>query len=454
MMNALTFPNAIAALDWRNPNRRQTPTVLQMEAVECGAAALGIILAYHGLIVPLAELREECGVSRDGSKATNILKAAQHYGIQAKGLKIQDIEDLKTLEAPYIIFWNFNHFLVFEGCSEKRVYLNDPATGPRTVTWEEFDGAYTGVALLFEPSETFQPGGSKSSLVDSLWSRLRSSTGVLLYCILAGFLMVLPEMATPIFSQIFIDRILVEHRESWIRPLILGLVSVAVLEGIITLLQLKSLRRMKIKLSMGMSSQFIWHILRLPISFYDQRFAGEISSRIQFNDSIASLLSGNLATTIIAAVMVGFYILLMVQYDLLLTVIGVVFMGINLATLQWVSRWRGDANLQQLQEQGKVSGLTISGLQSMETLKASGLESDFFTRWAGQYAKTINAQQTLDVTNQFLGILPTLLTAITSLLVLIVGGFRVMDGALTIGSWLSGLNAALYGASQSSGQFG
>jgi ATP-binding cassette, subfamily C, bacterial len=433
MMNALTFPNAIAALDWRNPNRRQTPTVLQMEAVECGAAALGIILAYHGLIVPLAELREECGVSRDGSKATNILKAAQHYGIQAKGLKIQDIEDLKTVEAPYIIFWNFNHFLVFEGCSEKRVYLNDPATGPRTVTWEEFDGAYTGVVLLFEPSETFQPGGSKPSLVDSLWSRLRSSTGVLLYCILAGFLMVLPEMATPIFSQIFIDRILVEHRESWIRPLILGLVSVAVLEGIITLLQLKSLRRMKIKLSMGMSSQFIWHILRLPISFYDQRFAGEISSRIQFNDSIASLLSGNLATTIIAAVMVVFYILLMVQYDLLLTVIGVVFMGINLATLQWVSRWRGDANLQQLQEQGKVSGLTISGLQSMETLKASGLESDFFTRWAGQYAKTINAQQTLDVTNQFLGILPTLLTAITSLLVLIVGGFRVMDGALTIG---------------------
>jgi ATP-binding cassette, subfamily C, bacterial len=413
--------------------RHRTPTLLQMEAVECGAAALGIILTYYERIVPLAELREACGVSRDGSKASNILKAAQNYGLEAKGFKVKELAALQTLECPYIVFWNFNHFLVVEGFSSERVYLNDPATGPRSVSWQEFDEAYTGVVLSFAPSATFQKGGSKPNLWRSLWERLRGSVDVLAYCVLAGFLLVIPGLVIPACSQVFVDQVLIENRSDWLRPLILGIVLTSVLMGLLTLLQLRFLRRMKIKLSISMSSQFLWHILRLPVSFYDQRFAGEISSRVQLNDHLANVLSGKLATTVIAAVMVIFYALVMLQYDVILTMVGMLFVTVNLVALQLVSRWRVDANLRLVQEHGKVNGVAISGLQSMETLKASGLESDFFARWAGYYAKSINAQQDMAVTNQTLGLVPSFLNGITTMLVLVIGGLRVMDGAMSIG---------------------
>jgi ATP-binding cassette, subfamily C, bacterial len=237
----------------------------------------------------------------------------------------------------------------------------------------------------------------------------------------------------PAFSQVFVDQILIQNRQDWLRPLIIAMIFTALLTGLLTRLQLQILRRLKIKLAMGMSSRFLWHLLYLPISFYDQRFAGEISSRLQLNDRLANLLSGQLTTTVISCVMVVFYGIVMLQYDLILTLIGVAFITINLLALQWISRQRSDTSTRLMQEQGKVSGVAIAGLQSMETLKASGLESDFFTRWAGYYAKALNARQDMDRLNQRLGMLPTFLTAISSMLLLVVGGFRVMDGALSIG---------------------
>ncbi|MEH2135602.1 NHLP family bacteriocin export ABC transporter peptidase/permease/ATPase subunit [Nostoc sp.] len=416
----------------RPDRRRRTPTLLQMEAVECGAAALGIILGYYDRIVPLAELRQACGVSRDGSKASNILNAARSYGLQAKGFKV-DLAGLRKLQCPYIVFWNFNHFLIVEGFAKDKVYLNDPATGPRTVSFPEFDQSFTGVVLIGEPSAEFQPGGRKPSLTLSLWDRLQSSLGALVYCVIAGLLLVIPGLAIPAFSQAFVDNVLIEGRSDWLRPLILGMIFTAILNGFLTLLQLQFLRRMKIKLAVGMSSRFLWHILRLPVSFYDQRFAGEISSRVRLNDSLANLLSGRLATTVISAFTVVFYALVMLQYDVVLTAIGIAFVIVNVSVWRWVSRQRVDANLRLMQEQGKVSGVAISGLQSMETLKASGLESEFFSRWAGYYAKAINARQEMDTTNQNLGVLPSFLSSITSMLLLAVGGLRVMDGVLSIG---------------------
>lgn len=416
----------------RPDNRRRTPTLLQMEAVECGAAALGIILAYYDRIVPLAELRQACGVSRDGSKASNVLSAAKSYHLQAKGFKTE-LEALRKLTCPYIVFWNFNHFLVVEGFGKNKVYLNDPATGPRTVSTEEFNESYTGVVLVFEPSADFRPGGRKPSTLLALWDRLQGSIGALSYCVAAGLLLVIPGLALPAFSQAFVDNVLIEGRDDWIRPLILGILFTSVLNGFLTLLQLQFLRRMRLKLAIGMSSRFLWHILRLPVSFYDQRFAGEISSRVRLNDSLAALLSGRLATTMISAVTVFFYAFVMLQYDVVLTSIGIAFVAVNITVWRWVSRRRVDGNMRLMQEQGKVSGVSISGLQSMETLKASGLESDFFSRWAGYYTKAINARQEMDTTNQTLGVLPSFLTAITSMLLLVIGGLRVMDGVLSIG---------------------
>jgi ATP-binding cassette subfamily C protein len=403
-----------------------------MEAVECGAAALGIILGYYGRIVPLPQLRIECGVSRDGSKASNMLKAAKNYGLLAKGFK-KELKQLQELRPPYIVFWNFNHFLVVEGWSKQRVYINDPSTGPRHVSLQEFDEGYTGVVLVMEPSAEFTKGGRKPSMILSLWSRLQGSGEVLLYCVIAGFFLTIVGLVIPVFSQVFVDDILVHGRQLWLRPLLVGMALAAILQGSLTLLRLRYLRRLKIKLAVGMSSRFLWHILRLPVGFYAQRFAGEISNRTTLNDQVADVLAGRLATTIIDTFMVFFYALVMVQYDWVLTLIVVSFATVNVLTLQQISRQRVDANQRLIQEYGKAAGASIAALQSIETLKASGLESDFFSRWSGYYTKALNSQQELGVTNQTFSVLPTLLSALSSMFLLVVGGLRVMDGHLSIG---------------------
>ena len=424
--------------DWLKQLRRvksqrvRTPTVLQMEAVECGAAALAMILSYYDRVVPLAELRQTCGVSRDGSTAENIVKAARQYGLKAKGFK-KGLNALRELRCPYIIFWHFNHFLVVEGWGREWVYLNDPANGRRRVTLTEFNEAYTGIVLVMEPSAEFHKQGRKPSLLLSLRSRLQGSTGAIVYCILVGLLLVLPGLAIPAFAQVFVDQVLIQGRQDWLRPLLLGVGLTAVGRGLLTALQLRYLRHLRIKLAVGMTSRFLWHTLRLPIGFYAQRYAGEIANRVALNDRIAEVLSGRLATTVIDLTMMGFYAVVMAQYDLVLTAIAVLFAGVNLLALQWISQRRVDANIRLGQEYGKVAGVAISGLQSIETLKSSALESDFFARWAGYYTKALNAQQELAVQNQVLSLLPTLLAALASMLLLVVGGDRVMDGDLTVG---------------------
>lgn len=422
-------PNLLKA---RRFTRVRTPTVLQMEAVECGAAALGIILGYYKRIVPLPELRRECGVSRDGSKASNMLKAARNYGLNAKGFK-KGLEALKELRLPFIVFWNFNHFLVVEGWGQGEVYLNDPATGPRTVSLQAFDQGYTGVVLVIEPGPDFKKGGRKPNILKSLGQRLQGSTGALLYCLLAGLLLTIPRLAVPAFTQVFVDEILVQGKQDWLRPLILGMLITAVLMGLLARSRLYYLRRLMLKLSLSMSGQFLWHTLRLPVGFYAQRFAGEISNRTELNDKVANVLSGRLATTVIDAIMMIFYALVMFLYDWVLTAIGIFFATVNFLALQSLSRSRVDANMRLAQEYGKVSGVAIGGIQTMETVKASGLESDLFSKFAGYYAKAVNAQQELGLQNQTLAVLPTLLTALTTAFVLVVGSLRVMNGNLTIG---------------------
>ena len=403
-----------------------------MEAVECGAASLGIILSYYHRIVPLSELRQKCGVSRDGAKASNIVKAARSYGLTAKGFK-KSLENLKTFTPPYIIFWNFNHFLVVEGFGKNCVYLNDPATGRRQVSLKEFDEAYTGIVLVMEPGDEFQKGGKPRSMVAALASRLTSSRRALLFCLLTGLFLTFPRLTIPAFTQVFVDRILVENLQDWLRPMLLGMIIAAVLQGLLMGMQLKALRRLLIKLSVTMSGRFIWHILRLPVGFYAQRFSGEISSRIQLNDKVAEVLSGRLATTVIDTVMMGLYALLMLTYDRLLTIITILFAGLNFVALQSLSRSRVDANISLAQEYGKVNGVAIGGIQSIETVKASGLESDLFTKFAGYYTKALNSQQKLGLQTQILTVLPTLLTALATASILLIGGFRVINGSLSIG---------------------
>ena len=412
--------------------RAKTPTTLQLEAVECGAAALSMVLAYYGRIVPLATLRQDCGVSRDGSKASNVLKAARRYGMVAKGFSTT-VESLTTFEQPLIVFWNFNHFVVVEGFGDGVVFINDPAVGHRAIDDSEFETSFSGVVLVMEPGPEFERGGRRPSVVAALRDRLVGSHEALGYCVLAGFLLIIPGLVLPAFSQIFLDEVFVAQRTDWLRPMLVAMGWAVVLQGVLKFMQLRQLRRMMIALSVRMSGRFMWHLLNLPAMFYAQRFPGEVADRSRLNDKLAEVVSGQLAEAVIGVVMMIFYASLMFYYDAVLTVIGIVFAATNILVLRWVSGQRVEANMRVLQEYGKVQGSAVAGLQSIETIKSSGLEDSFFSRWSGYYAKATNASQQLQLSNQSLSVLPAFLNSLSGVVLIIVGGVRVIDGNLTIG---------------------
>ena len=403
-----------------------------MEAVECGAAALGIILGYYGRVVPLEELRLACGVSRDGSKAVNIVRAARTYGLLAKGYK-KESDELQSMAPPLVAFWNFNHFLVIEGFGKRGAYVSDPASGRRVASYEEFDRAFTGVVLTFEPGPDFQKGGARPSLVAALRQRLRSSEWALAFVVLVSLALVVPGIVIPLFSQIFIDQYLVQGSREIIVPLVLGMLLTAFLRAALTWLQQHYLLRLQTKLAVGMSSTLFWHILRLPLEFYGQRHAGEVGSRVAINDRIAQLLSGQLATTALNLITVVFYVVIMFQYDARLTLIGIFFAAVSIVVLRFASRKRIDSNQRLLVERGKLAGVSTSGLQSIETLKATGSEAEFFVRWAGLEARLVEAQQQLGRSTQIVSAVPPMLAALTTAAILGIGAVQVTAGALTIG---------------------
>ncbi|HET7584234.1 MAG TPA: NHLP family bacteriocin export ABC transporter peptidase/permease/ATPase subunit [Gemmatimonadaceae bacterium] len=416
----------------RGTPRAKTPTVLQMEAVECGAAALAIILGYFKRIVPLEELRVACGVSRDGSKASNVLRAARTYGLVAKGYKREPAQ-LRDMPMPMIVHWNFNHFLVLEGFRNGRAYLNDPASGPTVVSEAEFDEAFTGVALVFQRGPDFVQGGEEPSLLRGLQRRVAGSKLALTYMILAGLALLIPGLITPTFSKVFVDNVLVRGLRDWLTPLLLIMGATVLVHSALVWIQQHYLLRFETKLALESSGRFFWHVLRLPVAFFTQRYAGEIGNRVGLNDRIARLLAGDLATTVLNIMVIAFYAVLMLQYDVVLTVIGVATALLNMAALQYVSRRRTDLNRRLLQDRGKAMGTAMGGLQTIETLKATGTESDFFSRWAGQQAKVVNAYQRLELTTQLLSAVPPVLLSLNTALILGVGGLRVMDGRLSMG---------------------
>jgi NHLM bacteriocin system ABC transporter peptidase/ATP-binding protein len=404
-----------------------------MEAVECGAASLAMILAHHGRFVPLEELRVSCGVSRDGSNAANLVRAARHYGLEARAFK-REPDALRRTALPAIIFWEFNHFLVVDGYDEHGFFLNDPAIGRRTVTDREMDESFTGVVIELAPGPTFTPGGARPNLVASLRERLHGSESAVIFAMLAGLALVVPGLVVPMFAKIFIDQVLVNQMVSWLRPLLLGMAITAALRAGIMWLQQYFLLRLETKLAVTTASRFLWHVMRLPVEFYAQRYAGEISWRAGLNDEVATFLSRRLAATAIDTMMIVFFGLLMFTYDVTLTLVALAAVGILAGATMFVNQRRIDGNLRLLQEEGKATGTLMAGLAAIETLKASAMESDFFARWAGAQAKYLGAQQSLARTTALFLVVPPLTIAITNALILLLGAQRVIQGEFTLGA--------------------
>jgi NHLM bacteriocin system ABC transporter peptidase/ATP-binding protein len=417
----------------RGSRRVATPTLLQMEAVECGAASLGIILRHHGKWVPLEQLRVRCGVSRDGSTARGIVRAARDYGLEAKGYKY-GMESLVTLDMPVIIHWNFNHFLVLEGFKGDKVYLNNPAGGPEIVDRDELEASFTGVVLTFEPGENFEEGGLRPSTFRALRSRLKNLGTPLSFAALCGLFLLVPGLAAPAFSSVLLDDVLVGGHVSWLMPLLWCMGGSAAITILLTWLQQSTLLRMETRLSLSSSARFFQHVLRLPIEFFSQRFGGEIGSRVLINDRVARAVSEHLVVLVISLFSAAVFGIFMFFYDWVLATSAIVMAALNLFVMRMTSRKRVDASRRLLRDQGKILATSMSGLQMTETLKASGGESEFFARWAGHQAKALKAKQQLGLFAELTMAVPPLVSALTGVAILVAGGWRIMDGLLTIGT--------------------
>lgn len=414
----------------------RTPTVLQMEAVECGAAALGIILGHHGKWRPLEELRAECGVSRDGSKAKNVLVGARHYGLAAKGRRSK-VETALATASPFIVFWEFNHFLVVEGYRDGTVYLNDPATGPRRVSLEEFDHGFTGVILVFEKAETFKPDPKPPGVFSRLLPRMSPIRQAVWLSILISLTLVVPGLAVPGFSKIFIDEILINERQNWINPLLAFMVATVIVTGGLTWLSEMVLLRAETKLALTTSARFIWHLIRLPIQFFDQRHPGDIANRIDANDRIASAVADKLGQTLVDLIQAVFFAAVMFLFDAVLALIAICLSLANVLVFRVLMRRRADASIRMQQETGQFQAASVTGIRAIETLKASGTDDDYFQRWSGFQAKHLNTQRRLGLYGIIAGTFPPLVDGLTVAAILGIGGWRIIHGDMTIGTLIA-----------------
>lgn len=409
---------------------RKVPTVLQMEAVECGAASLSMILEYYGVFLPLERLRLECGVSRDGAKAANIIKAAKKFGLQAKGFKCEP-KDLAQLSFPAIIHWNFNHFLVLEGHRGKYFYLNDPACGRRKVSEQEFDEAFTGIIVTFEKMPDFKPIGKPVRLFQLLKPLLNRNAIFLL--LFAGLALTFPGILLALMSRIFLDTVITTDNQRMGILLAIGVFAVAVLRNILQSVQANTIAQLQIKLEVKLGANTIWKLLHLSQRFFSQRYLGEIVDKAVICRKAAQIISKLLAEIVTPIFMMAFSLILMIFYNVNLALVCVLLALCNIVILRFCISKVAIENQKSLLDGGKLVGVEMNGLQAIETLKACGMEDDFFRRWLGFFSKSQNVRQKLDIFRYTLLFVPNFLSFLGSVILLIYGGFLVMKGSITPG---------------------
>ncbi len=415
----------------------KVPVIMQMEALECGAACLTMILAYFGKWIPLEQVRKDCGVSRDGSNAKNVLLAARSYGLNAQGYRFEPEELRKEGQFPCIVHWEFNHFVVVNGFKGDKVYVNDPARGSVKMSMEQFDNGFTGICLMFEPGEKFEPGGKPKSVLEFAKKRLSGASAAIIFVVLTTLISSLAGIIMSGFSRVFIDQLLSGLNTEWLMPFLVGLSGLTLIQIVAAWIQTIYSLRINGKLAVVGNTSYLWKVLQLPMEFFTQRMAGDIQQRQATNETIANDLVNTVAPLALNTIMMIFYLVVMLRYSPFLTALGLAAVLGNVWVSRIISGKRVNITRVMMRDQGKLAGTTVSGVEMIETIKASGAENGFFEKWSG-YQASVNTQnvrfQKLDA---YLGAVPTLLTSLADILVLIFGVGLCITGQFTKGMILA-----------------
>ncbi len=411
---------------------RKTPTIFQMEATECGAASLAMICAYWGKYIPLEQMRVETGVSRDGCNAANIMRAAKRFGMECRGFR-KEPETLKELEMPCLIHWNFNHFVVLDGFKGDYAYLNDPAVGRRKLTMQELDEGFTGVVLTFKPTERFEKTKKEHTLLPLVLKRLDGQKEALAQMFCLGLLLILPGLIMPVLSQLFLDEILGSSGVSWFGQFLGFMGALVLFQVSLELYRNHLLLKMQNKLVLMSARKFLERLFRLPVNFFDQRSAGDLVGRIGNNDNVNVFITSNLAEIVLDIFVAAFYLILLLIYNPVMTGLGVLGIGINVALAALTSSMISNMILKLQQDKGKLSGAVCAGLSVTSTLKASGAESVYSARILGYEAKAFSMEQQISRVQTIIGALPTAVGGVFDIVILIVGALFVVEGQMTLG---------------------
>ncbi len=411
----------------------RVPVVMQLEVLECGAAALAMIMAYYGKWVPLEEVRLACGVSRDGSNARNIYLAAQHYGFDVRAMQMSPDALKESGRFPCILHWNLNHFVVLDGFRGKYACLNDPARGKVRVSLEEFDRSFTGVVLIPTPSESFRPEGKRRSIADFARKRLIGAGAAVVFVMLATVISYLFGIVNSVASRIFLDRLLTRENPDWLYPFLYVLIALAAIQITVAAVQYVFSQKIDVKMSVVGSTSYMWKVLHLPMEFFSQRLAGDIHSRLGLNSSAAGTLVNTFAPLLLNSIMMVFYLVLMLRQSPILTLIGICTLLLNSVLSTVISERRMNIARVEMRDNGMLEAATVTGIEMVETIKASGAENSFFQKWAGHQA-AVNAQSVAAAkTQQTIGVLPALFGTIANYAVLILGVWLTMQGRFSLG---------------------
>ena len=412
--------------------RVKTPTILQMEATECGAASLSMIFAHFGKYIPLEQMRIETGVSRDGCNAKNVMKAAKKYGLECHGYR-KEPEDLKKLPMPCIIHWNFNHFVVLEGFQGKDVYINDPAVGRRKLTWEDLDDSFTGVVLTFKKTDAFVKEKKQGRVLPFIWNRVKDQMPVLIKLLYIGLLLVLPGLILPVLSQVFMDDVLGLGYRDWLTRVLVFMGACLILKGGLTYFRSLILAKLKGKMTLISGYRFLSHLFRLPMTFFDQRYTGDLVNRMSNNNDINEFLAGDLSETVLNLITALFYAVILVFYSPVLTGIGVVSLAVSIIVAVVANKHIMNATMKLQMSAGKLSGAVCAGVSITDTIKASGVERDYSTRILGYQAINATQNQELKRFQQIVSAIPDTVGKLTDVVILMVGALLAIQGQFTTG---------------------